>query len=395
MGSMEDGVTIEPAFHSPEQAARRRIDGALAAAGWAVQDVRAANLAARRGVAIREYPLARGFGFADYLLYVDGKAVGVVEAKKPGETLTGVELQSEKYSLGLPRAVPADVRPLPFLYQSTGEETRFTNGLDPEPRSREVFHFHRPETLAGWVAPQLDPAPAAGDSLPQAAEPREGYSVRSSLLGHMQDLPPLAEQGLWAAQVQAVRNLEQSLREGRPRALIQMATGSGKTFTAITSIYRLLKYGRARRVLFLVDRNNLGEQAKKEFDAYTTPDDGRKFTELYNVQHMKSNRIDPVARVCITTIQRLFSMLRGEPELDASLEEGSLFDSGAGLVREPVECATTRRSPSRPSTSSSPTSATDPSTTSGARCWSTSTPTWWASPPRPASRPSLSSTRTW
>ncbi|MBI2910911.1 MAG: DEAD/DEAH box helicase family protein, partial [Chloroflexi bacterium] len=329
-------MTPDPGLLSPERAARREIDAALAAAGWAVQDVRAANLAARRGVAIREYPLARGFGFADYLLYVDGKAVGVVEAKKAGETLTGVEPQAEKYSLGVPRTVPADLRPLPFLYQSTGEETRFTNGLDPEPRSRGVFHFHRPETLAEWVEPQVE-APAAGARPRQAAEPRPGYSVRSSFLCHMQDLPPLAELGLWLPQVQAVHNLEQSLRAGRPRALIQMATGSGKTFTAITSIYRLLKYGRARRVLFLVDRNNLGDQAKKEFDAYATPDDGRKFTELYNVQHLRSNRIDPVARVCITTIQRLFSMLRGEPELDPALEEGSLFDSGAGLVREPVE----------------------------------------------------------
>jgi type I restriction enzyme R subunit len=136
-----------------------------------------------------------------------------------------------------------------------------------------------------------------------------------------------------------VSNLERSLAQDRPRALIQMATGSGKTYTAVTAIYRLIKFGGARRVVFLVDRANLGRQALKEFQQYVTPDDGRKFTELYNVQHLTSNRLDPVCRVCITTIQRLYSMLRGDPDLDPALEEGSQFDTGAGLVREAVPVA--------------------------------------------------------
>ena len=154
-----------------------------------------------------------------------------------------------------------------------------------------------------------------------------------------------------------------------------MATGSGKTFTAVTAIYRLIKFANARRVLFLVDRSNLGRQTLKEFQQYVTPDDGRKFTELYNVQHLTSNKLDPVARVCITTIQRLYSMLKGEAELDPALEEGSLFDTMADFIREPVPVEYNPASPSRPSTSSSPTSATAPSTTSGGRCWNTSTPT--------------------
>ena len=150
---------------------------------------------------------------------------------------------------------------------------------------------------------------------------------------------PLHERGLWPAQIRAVRNLETSFAEDRPRALIQMATGSGKTFTAVTAIYRLVKFAEVPRVLFLVDRANLGRQALKEFQQYTTPDDGRKFTELYNVQHLASNRIDPVARVCITTIQRLYSMLRGDADLDPALEEGSQFDTMSDLVREPVPVA--------------------------------------------------------
>src|SRR5207253_459378 len=135
----------------PEASARQRIDAMLEEAGWVVQNPKLVNLAAGRGIAVREFPLRGGYGKADYLLFVDGQPVGVVEAKKEGETLSGVEVQAEKYSLGLPVYLAPPVRPLPFLYQTTGVETRFTNGLDPKPRSRRVFTFHRPDTLAGWM----------------------------------------------------------------------------------------------------------------------------------------------------------------------------------------------------------------------------------------------------
>lgn len=120
----------------PEQEARKAVDRLLEQAGWEVSDPREANIHAARGVAIREFPLKSGHGFADYLLYVDGKAVGVIEAKKEGTTLTGVETQSAKYTQGLPDGLPRRGNPLSFSYESTGSETRFTNGLDPEPRSR-------------------------------------------------------------------------------------------------------------------------------------------------------------------------------------------------------------------------------------------------------------------
>lgn len=152
-----------------EQEARQQIDALLAACGWRVQDASAANIHAACGVAIREFPLAQGFGFADYLLYVDGRACGVIEAKKVGITLTGVEVQSAKYTQGLPGGLPRWCHPLPFCYESTGVETRFTNGLDPEPRSRGVFAFHRPETLAAWLEDALDfhglPADLGGASI--------------------------------------------------------------------------------------------------------------------------------------------------------------------------------------------------------------------------------------
>ncbi len=303
----------------PEQRARRRIDGMLADSGWLVQDRADANIAAGRGVAIREFPLKPGNGFADYMLYVDGAAAGVIEAKKEGVALTGVELQSAKYSTGLPDNLPAPRRPPPFCYQSTGSETRFTNLLEPDSRSRAVFAFHRPETLADWLCKEIQ-------------------SPGSTVKGRLRSLPPLVTEALWPAQIRAIQGLEASLADGRPRSLIQMATGSGKTFTACNFVYRLVKFAGARRVLFLVDRNNLGRQTLKEFQQFRTPDDGRTFTELYNVQHLTSNKLDPVSRVTITTIQRLFSMLKGDPDLDPALEESSAFQSNP-VVPQPVELA--------------------------------------------------------
>lgn len=302
---------------TPEEEAREDIDVALEAAGWIVQDASRAQIHAGRGIAIREFPLKRGHGSADYLLYLDGKAAGVVEAKKAGDTLTGVETQTGKYSTGLPDHLPRALSPLPFLYESTGVETRFTNLLDPDPRSRPVFHFHRPDELAEELA----------------GEPLDGRPA--NLRSRLQHFPEIEAQGLWDVQRRAVENLEKSLRLNKPRALIQMATGSGKTFTAISSAYRLIKFGGARRILFLVDRANLGRQALKEFQQYVTPDDGRKFTELYNVQLLTSGKLDPVARVVISTIQRLYSVLQGA-ELEEELDERSLFDSTALKEPEPV-----------------------------------------------------------
>ncbi|MBW1991647.1 MAG: DEAD/DEAH box helicase family protein [Deltaproteobacteria bacterium] len=294
-----------------EEKARQKIDQLLETAGWQVQDYQNLNLSASPGVAVREFPMEEGF--ADYLLFVGGKALGVVEAKPAGTTLSGVAEQTTKYLVSIPVNVPHIQAPLPFAYESTGEETFFRDLRDPEPRSRRLFAFHRPETLKEWLA--------------------QGDSLRARL----RQLPPLITHGLRDCQIQAIQNLEHSLAEDRPRALVQMATGSGKTFMAVSLIYRLIKFANVRRVLFLVDRNNLGRQTLTEFQQYLTPDDGRKFTELYNVQRLTSNTLDPVSRVCITTIQRLYSMLRGEPDLaDPELEEHSLFDLPA-IPEKPKE----------------------------------------------------------
>ena len=315
---------------NPEQQARVNIDKLLEQAGWAVQDASSVNLYAASGVAVREFRLKPGHGAADYLLYLNQKAAGVVEAKPEGSTLTGVEVQSEKYSTGLPDSLPAHRRPLPFLYESTGAETQFTNRLDPEPRSRLVFSFHTPDTLASWIGVSETP----GTGTQRIGEEASVYLAPHNLRQRLQAMPPLNTSGLWPVQERAIRKLEESLAAGRPRALVQMATGSGKTFMACNQVYRLIRHGGAKRVLFLVDRSNLGRQTLREFQGFTTPDEGRKFTELYNVQLLQSGRIDPVSRVCIATIQRVYSSLKGE-DLAPELEELSGFDAAA-FQREPA-----------------------------------------------------------
>ncbi|MDG4833605.1 DEAD/DEAH box helicase family protein [Solwaraspora sp. WMMD1047] len=293
-----------------ETQTRREIDRQLAAAGWAVQDERQVNLCAGPGVALREVGLAGGR--ADYLLYVDRKLVGVIEAKREG-----VEAQLDRYRHGLkPEQRSAAWRrdePLPFGYVATGTETTFVNGLDPNPRTREVFAFHRPESLARWMR-EADEEPAA-----------------PTLRARLRRLPELDTEGLRPAQAEAVRGLERSLAADHPRSLIQMATGAGKTFTAVTASYRLLRHARANRILFLVDRNNLGKQTLREYAGYQTPDDRRKFTELYHVDRLAGAGMLGSSTVVISTIQRLYAVLRGEdlPDVDADEKAYDSYDLAA------------------------------------------------------------------
>jgi len=279
---------------TPEQIARDKIDRILISAGWVVQSRKKINLAANIGVAVREWQTA--VGPADYVLFVDNSPVGIIEAKKEdeGHRLIVVEDQSTGYANAKLKYLDND--PLPFVYESTGTITRFTDFNDPKPRAREVFSFHKPETMRTWI------------------------KTEKSLRGRLHDLPALQTEGLRDCQINALNKLDISFKENRPKALIQMATGSGKTFTAITCIYRLLKFAKAKRVLFLVDTKNLGEQAEQEFMSYIPNDDNRKFTELYSVQRLKSSYIATDSQVCISTIQRLYSILKGT-EIEESEEE--------------------------------------------------------------------------
>lgn len=295
---------------TPEEKARELIDAKLAASGWVVQSYREMNLGAGLGLAVTEFPGAHGP--ADYLLYVDGKAIGVVEAKPVGHTLKGVEGQSASYGEGLPESLPAWRRPLPFQYESTGEVTQFTDRMEPDARSRDIFSFHRPQTLHEMV---------------QADRPLRGW---------LRQMPAVHEAGLWPKQLIAIRKLEESLHRGKPKALIQMATGSGKTFTAANIAYRLIRHGRARRVCFLVDRTNLGTQTLKEFQQFQPPEERHTFDRIYNIAFPQRNRFDPINRVVITTIQRLYSVLTNQAELPEEDEERSTFEGPGAFKKPPV-----------------------------------------------------------
>ncbi|GJL73338.1 MAG: type III restriction endonuclease subunit R [Nitrosomonas sp.] len=281
----------------------------LVQAGWRVQNKNRIDFTAGLGIAVREYQT--DVGPADYVLFVDKQPVGVIEAKRAEEAqnITVVEQQSGIYAAAKLKWL-RNSAPLPFVYESTGIITRFTNGKDPKPRSQEIFTFHRPETLKEW------------------------HEQPKSLRSRLQDMPLLNPEGLRNCQITAIENLEQSFKENRPRALVQMATGSGKTFTAITSAYRLLKHADAKRILFLVDTKNLGEQAEQEFMKFVPNDDNRKFTELYNARRLSSRYVPKDAQVCISTIQRMYSILKDE-ELDEAAEEISLAEQ-LTKPKEPV-----------------------------------------------------------
>lgn len=286
----------------PEVRARQLIDKRLEQSGWVLQNLRDVNPMASLGVAVREYPTSTGP--VDYALFVNGKPVGVVEAKKDnlGENITVVEGQSGRYANSTFKYITVDYK-IRFAYEATGQITRFTDYNDIKYRSRQIFSFHRPETLLAFL------------------------SEKDTIRNNMKHFPEFDTTNFRKCQITAIQNMDTSFAENRPRALVQMATGAGKTFTAITAAYRLLKYGKMKRILFLVDTKSLGEQAEREFLAYKPNDDGRSFAQLYGVRRLNSSYIPNDIQICISTIQRMYSILKGE-DLDESVENVSLFEQG-------------------------------------------------------------------
>jgi type I restriction enzyme, R subunit len=291
-----------------EARARVLIDQQLTQAGWRVQDKKDLNLYAGQGIAVREIVMKPGHGRVDYLLYVDKTVVGVIEAKPLGTPLHGVEWQSAMYADGLPSEVRLAARTLdgrlPFVFEASGVETHFTNGFDPEPRARLIFNIPQPTALAR-ILRDADASP-------------ERPTWRAKVL----HLPALDIEPLRPAQIKAVKGIEKSLADQQfDRSLVQMATGAGKTYTAVTESYRLLKHGGFNRILFLVDRNNLGDQTMGEFQNYHTPDDGRRFTELYNVAKLSKAGLLGSTSVAISTIQRVFKFLNEGEVTEADDDE--------------------------------------------------------------------------
>lgn len=291
---------------SPEARARLRIDEMLQAAGWVLQDWGRVDFAAGDGVAVREFVTPEGP--VDYLLVADGLIVGSVEAKAEGHTLLSVENQTDRYNAGFKAQVESSPDRLPrfadellFQYVSTGVETNFQSRRDPIVRPRDVFSFHQPQTLARWA--------------------REERTFRTKLHA----LPPITPDGLRDIQFDALCQLERSLADDKQRALAAITMGGGKTLTAVAESYRLLRFGGAQRILFLVDRVSLADQAAGEFRNYAYPD-GRRFDEDYVVDVLRSADAKPSANVVICTIQRLYALLTGNTELDDELDDVSSFD---------------------------------------------------------------------
>jgi len=274
----------------PEDKVRHNlINPLLEKAGWKIQHYKNANPDSAKGVAVEYFQMGKEVGEADYVLFVNGAPIGVIEAKKEGTTLIGKEPQTAKYSEGFPEEF-GKIGNLPFLYESSGSEIRFTNKWDSKPRSRDVFAFHKPETVENWIK-----------------KGKQG-NLRHNLSLNKE----YKNKNLWPVQIKAIKNIKESLANGNPRSLIQMATGSGKTFTAVNICEDLIKNGNVHRILFLVDRSNLGEQTEQEFENFEIPGDGRKFTDLHNLQLLKGNKINESTKVCISTIQRMYSIIKGE-----------------------------------------------------------------------------------
>lgn len=280
---------------TPEAKARQVIDQKLIKAGWVIQDLHELNVSASLGVAVMEFPTSTGP--VDYALFVAGNPVGVIEAKKSdaGEHITTVEEQSGRYANSKLKYVHGEYE-IRFAYEATDKLIRFTDYKDIKYRSRTVFSFFQPETLQNLL--------------------EEPDTIRNN----MKHFPEFDTTGFRKCQIIAVKNLDQSFAENKPRALCQMATGAGKTFTAITEAYRLLKFAKVKRILFLADTKGLGEQAEREFLAYKPNDDTRTFSQLYGVRRLNSSYIPKDVQVCISTIQRMYSILLGK-HLDESEEE--------------------------------------------------------------------------
>ncbi len=295
----------------PEEKARLTIDKKLIESGWVIQDVKSLNLSASLGVAVREFPTSTGP--VDYALFIEGVPVGVIEAKKTdeGENITAVEGQSSRYANSTFKWIKSIYR-IRFAYEATDKLTRFTDYNDIKYRSRPVFSFHRPETLNALL--------------------KQADTVRNN----MKHFPEFDPTGFRKCQITAIENLDKSFADNRPKALVQMATGAGKTFTAITAAYRLLKYGKMNRILFLVDTKGLGEQAEREFLAYRPTDDNRSFSQIYGVHRLKSSYIPDGVQICISTIQRMYSILKGD-ELDESAEETSFNEFVTADSKAPKE----------------------------------------------------------
>lgn len=289
---------------TPEEKARVKIDRLFAEAGWTVVN-RDEYEPTMNAVAVRE-ALLKGNLEADYFLMINGKACGVLEAKREEIDVASnmVSEQVATYAKMVPDYYQAWQNPLPLLYKSNAKVVDFQDYRKSNVEWEEINRIHTPKEIVDMLG--IDD-PFAG-------------------------LPILKSKGLRACQFEAITELEKSFRTGQNRALMVLATGAGKTYTACLAAYRMLAYTPMRRILFLVDRNNLGKQAEGEFGTFRLTENGEAFNTIYTVNRLKSSTIPKDSNVVISTIQRLFSLLKGEEIVDNDDDDA---DDATGEVTLP------------------------------------------------------------
>ncbi len=310
------------------------IESWLRAAGWVLQDTDDLGISKSGGMAVRALPLARDYGLADYLLYVEGKAAGFIEIDTESDILSGVDPLAEKYRRGLPIILPVHTRPLPFLYQSNGAQIRFTNLFDSEPHARPLFAFHKSETLKTWLEDgMIGSMPrdmVAADSFEHG---RRGATLQERLWINM---PPVVEEGLSLEQCDAITAIERSLRKNNTRVLVQMSAAARRRAAALHLIDRLLRFADARRVLFLVNSANIARDVHHAFQDYRSPYLKAASTSIHTVQ-LIAEAIDTSAKVCITTLPRMHSLLNtaSRPKPTEALSPEEIFKTVAPLQYNP------------------------------------------------------------
>jgi type I restriction enzyme R subunit len=270
----------------PEQNICEVTERMLTSAGWIVQDMKQFNQGAAFGVAVRKYPT--DIGPADYVLFVNHLPFGVVEVK--GEKDGGGAAHHIAASVGDKLVWTQEGFVLPFVYESTGSGIRFIDNRDPKPRWRRVFNFCKPDSMHAWI--------------------RQGNTLRRRLHG----VSMLAPDCMGDSQVKAVKILENSFAEGRQRILVPFGSGPERTVTETAIIYRLLKYARANKILFLADTQKLEQKAQQDFQSYRPPDEKQKISDLFPANRLTGSAIEPDCKVCISTIQSVYALLKqGSP----------------------------------------------------------------------------------
>ena len=295
---------------TPEEKARIKIDQWFADAGWKVIN-RDDYEPTCTAVAIRE-GLLKGNLEADYFLFINGKAVGVLEAKREETDAFASKVceQAALYAKSVPNIYQTYQNPLPFIFTSNGKELYFCDFREKDSNFKQILSIPTPRELV------------------------KELGIEDTFAG----LPTLKKKGLRDCQYEAVTELEKSFRTDQKRALMVLATGAGKTYTACLAAYRMLSYTPMRRVLFLVDRNNLGKQAENEFGTFRLTENGDAFNTIFTVNRLRSSSIPSDSNVVISTIQRLFSFLKGE----------DIEDSDDDDDNEPAEEVTLPPNPNLP-----------------------------------------------